>query len=167
VGLLLCSCRYKGLGLKAAAALPLIALPKFARNWSGFQPRGNHAGHKIGVALIADAHGVFLPGLTVEIEVKAPIVTAQCLIQFSLRQRTGKLREIVYQLEVCPRGKRSHNGLTPIYGPHEHIGDDEPTGIPDLVVDCENWEGSFGWFLSRVKLNPFELINDAELHLGD
>jgi hypothetical protein len=101
--------------------------------------------------------GVFLPGLTIEIEVKAAVVSPQCLFQFSMRQKTGKLKEIVYQLEVPPFAKRSHNGLTPIHGPHEHIGDGEPSPIVDSSVNCENWDICLDWFFRRVNVSGLQV----------
>lgn len=143
--------------LKPQDALPLIDAAKMAQGWSGFQKRDNHAGHVIGVALLSDEHGVFLPGLTLELEVKASIVSHQCLFQFSIRQKKGKIKEIVYQLEVAPQAKRTHNGLTPIYGPHEHVGDDEPSPIQESGVNCNNWDGCLTWFLHRVSVAGLEV----------
>ena len=80
----------------------LILPEKFAAQWTGFQKRQNHVGHIIGVAQLTDVAGVFFPSLTVEIEVKAGIVTNECLFQFSLRQRVQKMRMVVYQLVGLP-----------------------------------------------------------------
>lgn len=136
-------------------ARPLIVVNKHPQNWSGFQARSNHRGHVIGVAQVSGDDGVFIPGLTVEIEAKAPLVTDQCLYHFSLRQRSGKLREVVYQLEVCPSSKRSHNGAIVLYGPHEHVGDSEPTSVHVSDVSCNDWDGCLRWFLARINLSPF------------
>jgi len=139
------------------AAKRLIDARKIAYGWSGFQKRGNQAGHVIGVAQLADEHGVYFAGLTVEIETKAPVVSAQCLMQFSLRQKTGKVREIVYQLEVTPADKRSHNGRSPIYGPHEHVGDSEPTAINETGVNCSDWDSCLKWFANRANISNLEV----------
>jgi hypothetical protein len=133
-----------------------MSAPKTAQNWSDFKKRDNHAGHIIGVAQITDPDGVFIPGLTLEIEVKATIVSPQCLFQFSLRQKRGKLKEVVYQLEVTPQDKRSHNGLTPIYGPHEHIGDSEPRPVTSSSVNCDDWDGCLAWFLGQINVSGFQ-----------
>jgi hypothetical protein len=135
----------------------LLALPKIAHNWSGFQKRNNHVGSVIGSAQLSDMNNIFLPGITLEIEVKAPIVTARCLLLFTLMRRQGLARRRVVQLEVCPTDKRSHNGITTIYGPHFHIGDDEPTAVSENGVNCEDWDGSLGWFLNRVNVYPFAI----------
>jgi hypothetical protein len=140
--------------------LRLIAIPKLAHNWSGFQKRSNHAGSVIGIAQLSDSSNVFLPGITVEIEVKAPIITSRCLLLFTLmRQRTGVPRHRIFQLEVCPADKRSHNGASVIYGPHQHIGEQEPTAVSEIGVNCDDWDGSLAWFLRRINLTPFGIEN--------
>jgi len=143
--------------LSKTNAEQLIAIPKSIDQWSGFTPRSNHAGHIIGIAQLIDSAGIYLPGLTLEIEVKAPIVTAECLIQYSIRQRIAKNRLVVYQLEVCPKNKRSHNGVVPIYGPHEHIGDSDPNAVNHPGVDCDNWHESLSWFLKRINSVTFNI----------
>jgi hypothetical protein len=75
-----------------AEAIQLISQPKSARNWTGFKRRDNHAGHLIGSAILVDAQEITIPGITMEIEVKAPIVTARCLMLFTIRHRDGKRR---------------------------------------------------------------------------
>jgi hypothetical protein len=138
------------------AILRLVALPKRAHNWSGFQPRGNHAGSVIGNAYLTDENDVFIVGTMLEIEIKAPIIAPRCLMLFTIMQRKGTIpRQRVFQLEVCPHDKRSHNGVTTIYGPHLHIGDDEPSAVSESGVNCEDWERSLQWFLRRINVQPF------------
>lgn len=109
------------------------------------------------MAQLTDEHGVFFPGLTAEIEVKAAIVAAQCLFQFSIRQKKGKLKELVYQLEVAPPSKRTHNGVQALYGPHEHVGDAEPSSVKHSSVNCDDWDGCLTWFLQRVNVTGLEV----------
>lgn len=131
----------------------LIDMPKLAVGWSGFVARDNHAGHLIGSAQLTDANGVYIAGLTLDIEIKQSAVSDQCLFHFSIRQRRSKLREVVYQLEVAPKAKRTHNGKIPIYGPHQHIGnEEEPIAIDETDVNCGNWDGCVTWFLSKVNV---------------
>ena len=118
--------------------------------------RDNHAGHVIATAVLTDADGVTLPGLTLVIEAKAPVVTSRCLfllgIQYNRRGKKGR----VYQLEVCPTDKRSHNGMDgPIYGPHEHVGEagDSVTPLAHPEVSCSNWLGVWAWFVARCNLD--------------
>jgi len=137
----------------------MLNAPKTALRWSGWQPRMNHAGHLIGVADLVDAAGITLPGLTVQIEIKAPILVVSCLYLFSIMQLAGKERRPVYQLEVTPAGKRSHNGLVPLYGPHEHVGALEPVSVNHPSVNCDDWDGCLGWFFTRTSILPFDPSN--------
>lgn len=130
----------------------LLLRKKHAHGWSGFQKRDNQANYLIGVSQLTDSGGVFIPGLTLEIEVKAPVMVDRCLLFFTLRQRAIGKRPRLYQLEVCPRDKRSHNGATVIHGPHEHFLEDEPRAVTEMSVNCDNWDASFGWFLERVNV---------------
>ena len=138
-------------------ALQLISQPKSARNWTGFKLRDNHAGHLIGSAILVDRQEITIPGVTMEIEIKAPIVTTRCLLLFTLRYRDGKRRPRAYQLEVVPSDKRSHNGEVPLYGPHEHILELDAVSIQSPEVHCDNWDGCFEWFLNRVNVSNFEV----------
>lgn len=137
----------------------MIDIPKQALRWSGLKPRSNHAGHLVGVAELTDAQGITLPGYTLQIEIKSPVDAARCLFLFSIMRLHQKKRLRVYQLEVAPRGKRTHNGPKPIYGPHEHVGETDPTPVTDSGVDCENWTGALQWFFNRISVQPFEIID--------
>lgn len=141
----------------------MIDTPKQALRWSGFRPRSNHAGHLVGVAELVDAQGITLPGYTLQIEIKAPVDTARCLYLFSIMRLHQKQRLRVYQLEVAPRTKRTHNGPQPLYGPHEHVGDAAPTAVIDSGVECDNWPGALQWFFTRVAVQPFD-IEDPHRH---
>lgn len=142
----------------------MIDLPKQALRWSGFKARGNHVGHLVGVAELMDAQGVTMPGYTLQIEIKAPVDTARCLFLFSIMRLHQKKRSRVYQLEIAPRSKRTHNGPVPIYGPHEHLGDAEPSAITDSGVDCGNWPATLQWFFNRVSVQPFQ-VEDPNCHV--
>lgn len=138
----------------------MIDTPKLAIRWSGFRQRHNHAGHVVGVAELTDIQGVTLPGLTLQIEVKAPVSTERCLILFSIMQTVKTKRTPVYQLEVAPATKRTHNGATVIYGPHEHVGRElEPTAVVNSNVNCDNWANTVVWFFNRVSVVPFPIEN--------
>lgn len=137
----------------------MIDAPKQAIRWSGFEQRYNHAGHVVGVAELVDVQGITLPGYTLQIEVKAPIDVGRCLYLFSIMHLVQRQRVRVYQLEVAPQNKRTHNGLTTIYGPHEHTDSNEPTPVVNPNVNCDNWAGSMHWFFNRVSVIPFEIEN--------
>lgn len=138
----------------------MINTPKVAVKWSGFKSRNNHAGHIFGVAELSDAAGITIPGLTLQLEIRAPVEVDRCYFLFSLMQRTAAGRERTYQLEVVPPNKRSHNGRSPIYGPHEHIGPiEEPVAVASLDVSCDNWNNTLLWFFNRVSVTPFAIEN--------
>lgn len=141
--------------IRPEEALQLLAMRKRARAWSGWIARENHAGHLYGIAQLCSDDGVTIPGLTVQMEVKAPITADVCLFLFSLMRLRGRERSPMYQLEVAPKGKRTHNGITTIYGPHEHVGSLEPTPVVDQNVDCAGWSRCLGWFVDRVNVLDF------------
>src|SRR5450759_2868187 len=115
----------------------MLKIQKIAIRWTGLAARGNHLGHLLGVAELLDSNGITLPGYTLQIEVKAPIDCDRCLYQFSIMQLKSKRRRRVYQLEICPAGKLSHNGEIVLHGPHEHVGDDVPKAVNG--VQCRQW----------------------------
>lgn len=135
----------------------MLETPKTAIRWSGLQPRKNHVGHLIGVAELVDSGGITLPGLTLQIEVKAPIDCERCLYLFSIMRWKNRQRRRVYQLEVSPLGKRTHNGTTTIHGPHEHVEENEPIRIDNPDVRCENWAGALAWFFKRTHIAHFDI----------
>lgn len=140
----------------------LLARPKLAGRWSGWERRSNHAGHVISTAELFELDGTTIPGVTVQFEVKAPVVALSCLFLLSVMQLTGRDRRRIFQLEVCPPSKRSHNGPIPLYGPHEHVGNLDPSPVTTPDVNCENWSGSTNWFLLRTGIAPFPIQSPTE-----
>lgn len=129
-------------------------MPKSARGdliWDG---RPNHAGHQICTAVLIDADGVTVPGLTIALEVKAPVFVDSCMYLFTVYKLIHGRKERAYQLEVVPTAKRSHNGPEgTFYGPHEHYGEQAfPVAVPE--VHCGNWEACYRWFCTRCTLQP-------------
>ncbi len=135
----------------------ILEMPKTAIRWTGLIKRTNHAGHLIGIAELVDSGGITLPGLTLQIEVKAPIDCERCLYQFSIMRLKNRQRRRFYQLEVAPLGKRTHNGATTLHGPHEHIEENEPIAIDHPDVRCENWAGALAWFFRRTHITHFDI----------
>lgn len=143
----------------------MLQSQKSAIRWTGLQARSNHAGHLVGVAELTDAQGITLPGLTLQIEVKAPIDCDRCLYLFSIMRLKTRQRRRVYQLEVSPLGKRTHNGTQTIHGPHEHIDENEPIAIDHPDVKCDNWPGALAWFFRRTHITPFEILDPNHVAL--
>lgn len=124
--------------------------------------RANHAGHQIWVAQVFDMEDISIPGLTVELEVKAAAPVDTCLYQFTLRQRVGMHRLRAYQLEVVHKGKRSHNGpYGPLYGPHEHIGTGETSvyAVAAPELRCDNWQEALSFFAERAGIRFDSPVN--------
>ena len=130
---------------------------KRAGNWTGFRPKDNHRGLLVGTAILFDAAEISIPGMTLQIELRAGTVVDDCLITFSIFQRIGLVRHRAYQLEICPIDKLSHNGEESIYGPHEHMPNGEVRAVRETGVDCSNWQGTLAWFLSRTNIEFFNL----------
>lgn len=135
----------------------LLIRPKRTGVWSGWEHRSNHAGHMIGTAALLEQDGTTIPGITLQVEIKAPVVAVSCLYLFSIMQLAGRERRRLYQLEVSPSIRRSHMGIAPIYGPHEHVGDTEASPVTDPNVHCDQWDGSVAWFFLRTSITPFHL----------
>jgi hypothetical protein len=105
-------------------AEPLIARTKYVPGNLNLQPRKNHAGYVSASTRADDDTGATIPGLTIEIELKAPLLVDVCKHIVSIYLLRGGIKWRVYQIEVQPPGKRSHNEPgNAVYGPHEHIGD--------------------------------------------
>lgn len=65
----------------------------------------------------------------------------------------------MYQLEVCPPEKRSHNGDPVVHGPHEHFAEESVRPVSASGVNCDDWEGTLKWFLSRVNVTNLKVEN--------
>lgn len=129
-----------------------LSLPKTARGHASWVARPNHAGSVIAVFSVLDATGATFPGLTLQLEAKAPIVVDQCLYLFTFLQFARGVRGRLYQLEVCPSQKKSHvDSNQVIHGPHEHL--EEACPVVDASVQCGDWAAAYAWFLRRCNLN--------------
>jgi hypothetical protein len=134
-------------------ALLLMAQPKFSDTVLVWGERGNHLGVLLASAQPEDDTGALLPGLTLQLEVKRPIVVDRCLYEFGLFLLDQGVRRRVYQLNVSPADKRSHNSpLGPLYGPHEHVGD-QVTSIVDPDIVCGRPEVAFLYYCRRINLS--------------
>ena len=142
----------------------MLSIHKSALKWTGFDARSNHIGHLIGVAELVDAGGLTLPGVTLQIELKEHLTAVRCLYLFSIMKLEKGQRKRLYQLEVSPKTKRTHNGKdAAIYGPHEHNGEDV-IAVDD--VSCDNFPKAVAWFFKRTNIAPFPIDNplkDVEL----
>ncbi len=123
--------------LAAAEAEKLIAIAKVLNGNLELTPRKNHVGYLIASARVEDEFGATIPGMTVELEAKAPLLIDACRNTVSVFVLRKAVKWRVHQIEIQPVGKRTHNepGNT-IYGPHEHRGD-KAQGLQGYNVSCD------------------------------
>jgi hypothetical protein len=133
-------------------ALQLMALPKMCSASLAWSERDNHVGLLLASAQPEDETGAILPGLTLQLEIKRPIVVDRCLYEFGLFMLEHGVRRRVYQLNVCPADKRSHNGPQgPMHGPHEHVGN-RVLPVDDPDVACGRPDVAFAYYCRRINL---------------
>lgn len=138
--------------LPKSQALQVLAQLKFCAVSLSWADRSNHTGLLLATAQPEDETEAIIPGLTLQLEVKRPVVVDRCQYEFGMFLLEHGVRRRVYQLNVTPRDKRSHNGVSgPIYGPHEHIGD-SVEAVADPDIQCGQLAVAFQLFCSRTNL---------------
>jgi hypothetical protein len=138
--------------LPKSQAFQVLAQSKFCAGQLNWTDKGNHVGILLATAQPEDETGAFIPGLTLQLEVKRPIVVDRCQYELGLFLLERGVRRRVYQLNVTPLNKRSHNfASNPIYGPHEHVGD-SVEAVADPNVQCDHLELAFQFFCRRINL---------------
>ncbi|MBU9581345.1 hypothetical protein [Burkholderia multivorans] len=123
--------------LSRAEAEPLIAMKKALRGDIALTPRKNHAGYLLAILRPEDELGATIPGMTIEVETKAPLLVDACRTTATVFVLRHGAKWRVHQIEVQPAHRRSHNGPAgALYGPHEHRGD---TTLPldDVALSCQ------------------------------
>jgi hypothetical protein len=104
-------------------------------------------------SLLFDDTGATVPGLTVELRVRAGIYPEDCRFDFSLFQVKGSRRMRAYQINVRPVNKPSHtepNGEI-WYGSHHHFGERAEI-ILDTGLGCDHHEKWFKLFLKNANI---------------
>lgn len=143
----------------------IVLVPKSVLRPPIWVSRNNHVGHMVAVSDLLDASYTTIPGYTIQMEIKAPVIVSSCLYLFSIMRHQAKIRRPVFQLEVAPNDKRTHNGTPPIYGPHLHCGDEEPEPVQHPDVHCGDWAGSLKWFLEQARIEPFSMDDPEDVRL--
>ena len=124
-------------------ALQVLAQPKFCAASLTWVDRSNHTGLLLATAQPEDETGAIIPGLTLQLEVKRPVVANRCQYELGMFLLEHGVRRRVYQLNVTPRDKRTHNVVSgPLYGPHEHIGD-SVEAVTDPNIQCDQLDVAF------------------------
>lgn len=101
----------------------------------------------------SDELGGTIPGVVIQVEFKYHKRIAESgkmVLTLFKRKQQEKLR--AYQLETSAEYKiTSHNGITPIYGTHEHVGKLVFKLEPQYALDdITNW---FAFFCDKINLN--------------
>lgn len=143
----------------------ILLVPKSVLQRPVWVQRSNHAGHIVAVTSLLDAAYVTIPGYTIQLEVKSPVIVDSCLYLFSVMRHHAKTRRPVFQLEVAPEDKRTHNGTPPIYGPHLHCEGTEPEPVRHPEVHCGSWAGSLKWFLEQARIELFSMDDPEDVRL--
>lgn len=102
---------------------------------------------------VEDDEMATIPKIIVAVSLRVGFIPEECLYNFTVFWQDGGRKYRAYQLEVCPPGKRSHNGgkASPdCYGPHEHVGGH----VEEVSLDlgCPDHQQWFEWFCKRVNL---------------
>lgn len=85
-----------------AYADQLMAFPKLCNVTLTWSERDNHAGLLLATAQPEDTTGAILPGMTLQLVVKRPLVVDRCLYELGLFQLDHGTRRRVYQLNETP-----------------------------------------------------------------
>jgi hypothetical protein len=140
-------------------AIQLMAQPKLCSASLVWSERDNHVGLLLASAQPEDETGAILPGLTLQFEIKRPIVVDRYLYEFGLFLLEHGVRRRVYQLNVSPADKRSHNNpLGPIYGSHEHVGN-QVFSVEDPDIASGRPEVAFAYYCRRINLDFSGALN--------
>lgn len=129
-----------------------MAVPKLCGAALAWTERDNHVGLLLATAQPEDDTGAIFPGMTLQLVIKRPVVVDRCLYELGLFQLEHGVRRRVYQLNVSPTDKRSHNGPGgALYGPHEHVGN-QVLPISDPHISCGHLDVAFAFFCQRINL---------------
>lgn len=140
-------------------AQQLMAMPKLCSASLVWAERDNHIGLLLASAQPEDETGAILPGMTLQLVLKRPVVVDRCLYEFGLFQLEQGVRRRVYQLHVSPANKRSHQGPEgKFYGPHEHVGH-VALPITDPDIACGRLDVAFAYYCRRINLAFAGVLN--------
>lgn len=130
----------------------LIAIPKHYSGKIVFGPKETNSLFKVAAFRPQDELGAAIPGITVDITIRLGVVADRCKYTFTLFQLHNQKKKRVYQLEVVPRDKRSHNGPPRIYGPHEHYGEEGDVRPIQNELCCTDYKLWLDFFCRRINL---------------
>lgn len=154
----------------AASDETIISMPKGYADKLAYATKDTNRAFQVIAFRPEDELGVTIPGVTIEICLRTPQVVDDCKYTFTLFRLDKQRKRRIYQLEVVPRAKKSHNGPPRIYGPHVHRLDDVTAVNLDLC--CKDYQDWLAWFCEQVNLTlesepPPPFGNDDGLQLDD
>ncbi|AMO77520.1 hypothetical protein [Pseudomonas citronellolis] len=130
----------------------LIARPKRFSGRLAFGTKDTNTLFKVAAFRPEDEDGATIPGVTIEIVLRTGVAADRCKYTFTMFRLSNQKQRRVYQLEVVPQDKRSHNGPPRLYGPHEHYGDDGDVRPVQNDLCCTDYKLWLELFCSRICL---------------
>lgn len=132
--------------------MAVINRPKILLGEMNWQDDPTQSSYLMSQFLVADESGITIPSLTVEFDFRRGIVVHDCKFTFTLFAHRGNQRRRVYQIEVMPKERRSHQRKdVQLYGPHQHFGDDAERLDMD-GLGCFNHEEWLHEFCRRASI---------------
>lgn len=144
--------------------IELIGLPKQYDGVVHAETKATHSAFKVIYFRPLDEDRVSIPGLSIEITIRTGLVVDRCKYTFTLFMLSQRKKHRVYQLEVVPADKRSHNGPPRIYGPHEHYGDSGDVRPVQNSLCCSDYKEWLNLFCQRINLR---LSSELPYPFGD
>lgn len=133
-------------------AYPIIAIAKHSVQPLLWATKQNQSNILLCSLQPMDVTGSYMSGLSIALEIRKAALVDRCCWEFGLFKLHGRVNARVYQLNVTPADKQSHNGtLGAIYGPHEHHGS-EVTPLTRPPLDCAGIEAAFEYFCQKINL---------------
>ncbi|PHN31861.1 hypothetical protein [Pseudomonas sp. ICMP 561] len=142
------SCNQLSISVQSIKEMDDIELIRLRKSYAGelsFEGKETNLAFKVIAFRPVDEEGLSIPGLTVEIHLRVGLTADRCKYTFTLFRLSRQKKRRIYQLEVVPKAKRSHNGPPRLFGPHEHLGESRILPVQS-DMDCTNYVGWLEFF---------------------
>ena len=132
----------------------VLAMEKFMVSNLVWAEKPNNTNFLHAQSLLANADGVVLQGLSVHLCVRVGRFAPDCLWDFGLFRFKGGKQLRLYQINVAPADKVTHNAREGAwYGPHQHFGASRVEKLDgNPPAPCVSHEAWFKEFLVRAKI---------------
>jgi hypothetical protein len=98
-------------------------------------------------------NGATIPGLNVELTYRHSMVPNDCNHKMTLFLVRGARRLRTFQFEIFPASRMSHKqDGTPIYGPHQHVGEKYEPIDGASILTCADYELWMREFFGRANI---------------